>query len=150
MVLGFGIIALVALIAIALEYKATNPISAPEAELPEIATTTPTTKTTTKPTTKTTTGTLTYEQAVAKYDDVRMQFNTACQPTPSRQTYKNNTTVMFDNRSAGKRTITVDGKAYTIAAEGYILVKLSSTKLPHVVTINCGTQNNVAQITLQQ
>lgn len=150
MILGFGIIAIVALIAIALEYKVANvPINPEEQNTETVATSTSTqvkpTGTTTKPT-----GTLTYAQAVQKYSAVRMQFNSACQPTPAHQTFKNGTTMMFDNRSAAKRTITVDGKAYTIPAEGYILVKLSSTKLPHVTTINCGTQNNVAQITLQQ
>ncbi len=148
MFLGFGIILIVAIVAIALEYKAASPIVTPEPILPNIATTTPSAKTPTKTVTKTT-GTLTYEQALAKYEGYMLQFNTQCQSNPTRKTVKNNTTLMLDNRTSTKKTITIDGKVYSVPAYGYSLANFSNSKLPHVSTINCGSQNNVAQVTIQ-
>ena len=87
---------------------------------------------------------------VAKYAGRRIQFNDSCQATPAAQTYKNGTQVMFDNRGAKATTLTIEGVAYPTSAYTYRLITLSSKTLPHTVIVNCGSQNNVAQITLQQ
>lgn len=150
LVLAGGIVLVVVLITLILKYPlAPTPAIAPVATLPDVALTTTTpVKIPAKTNTKTT-GTLTYEQAVAKYEGFILQFNTQCQSTPSRKTVKNNTTLMLDNRTNTKKTIAIDGKSYSVPAYGYSLATFSNSKLPHVAIINCGSQNNVAQVTIQ-
>ncbi len=149
MLLGFGIIAIVAVIAIALQYKVANTPVTEEPTTPDTSapTTTPV-GTPTKP--GTTTGALTYEKALVKYKGYMLQFNTQCQSNPTRKTVKNKTTLMLDNRTNAKKTITIDGKIYSVPAYGYSLATFTNSKLPHISTINCGSQNNVAQVTIEQ
>src|SRR6185436_17604087 len=78
---------------------------------------------------------LTYTQAVTKYAKTRIQFDAYCQGVPRSAVYKNNTTVMFDNRSGDARTISLDGVKYSFPGYGFKLITLASAKLPHTVNI---------------
>ena len=104
----------------------------------------------TKPTTPTKVPAGSYQEMVKKYEGRRIQINDACQATPSSQTFKNGTQVMFDNRGSKAIKLTVDGVSYPTSAYTYRLIPLTSKTLPHSVIINCNGQNNIAQFNLQQ
>ncbi len=104
----------------------------------------------TKPITPVKTITTSYQEMVKKFEGKRIQINDACQATPSSQTFKNGTQVMFDNRGAKAIKLTVDGVSYPTSAYTYRLITLTSKTLPHSVIINCNGQNNIAQFNLQQ
>ncbi|MFH0874288.1 MAG: hypothetical protein V1846_05640 [Candidatus Komeilibacteria bacterium] len=117
--------------------------------------TTDTTKTDTnipavKPANPAHTITTSYQEMMTKYAGRRIQFNETCQATPSSMTIKNGSQIMFDNRESKPTVLNVDGVAYPTSAYTYRLIYLSSKTLPHTVIVNCGSQNNVAQITLQK
>src|SRR3989344_8951008 len=60
---------------------------------------------------------LSYQEAIAKYGDARLQLDRACQASPSRMTFKNNTNIMIDNRASVSRTVKV-GSVFTVKAYG--------------------------------
>jgi hypothetical protein len=91
----------------------------------------------------------TYTQLAAEYVNRSVQFDASCQATPSSFVLKNNTSILLDNRANVARKITVDGKAYNLAAYGYQVITLSSPSLPHTVNISCGSSVNVSTILLQ-
>ena len=94
---------------------------------------------------------LSYEQALAKYADARIQFDSACQATPSASTFRNGTLIMLDNRSADTRDIHLGSLGdISIKPWGFKLVQLSSSLLPNALAIDCGTNQNVSIITVQK
>ena len=93
--------------------------------------------------------TITYAQALVKYKDARIQLDTACQASPNNVTYKNNTSIMIDNRSSVARTIKV-GSVLPIKAWGFKIIKLSSSNLPATWLIDCGVSQNVATVLIQK
>lgn len=93
---------------------------------------------------------LSYQQVVDKYQGYRFQFNDQCTAIPTASTYKTGTRVMFDNRSAQQKTITLDGKGYKIGSYGFIIIPLSASTLPHTIKVDCDEQYNAAQIYLQK
>ncbi len=103
----------------------------------------------------TTTGTapvtISYQNALTKYADSRIQLakGTTCAASPSNVTYKNGTTIMIDNRSPQARMLKI-GAEYPIKAWGFKLIKLSSAKLPATWLVDCDGQQNVATILLQK
>ncbi len=103
-----------------------------------------------KPTTPVKTITTSYQEMVRKFEGKRIQINDSCQATPSSQTFKNGTQVMFDNRGSKAIKLTIDGVSYPTSAYTYRLITLTSKTLPHSVIINCNGQNNIAQFNLQQ
>jgi hypothetical protein len=56
---------------------------------------------------------------------------------------------MFDNRFRDARVIKLDGVAYNIPGYGFKLLQLKSTKLPHVVKVDCGGGKGTGEITLK-
>ncbi len=92
----------------------------------------------------------TYTTLVKKYAGRRIQFDIACQAIPSFTTFKNNTAVMFDNRSGDARWIGFEGKSYNFPGYGYRIFTLSANTLPHTIHIDCGAGKNVGQILLQR
>lgn len=93
---------------------------------------------------------LSYTQAVAKYVNTRIQFDASCQGSPRGAVFKNNTNVMFDNRSGDARWFSLDGRAYHLNGYGFVILNLFSTKLPHSIAVDCGSAKNVMQIMLQK
>lgn len=125
---------------------ASAPVAGPTDQTPEEATTTEpgsvARPTTTRPR-------VSYGDVVLQYGERRVQFNESCEATPGQVTFKNNTTVMFDSRSEGRRVLTIDGRRYTINGDGYVLVRLSSPTLPYSVSVDCDNGRNNAVILLQ-
>ena len=93
---------------------------------------------------------LSYNDALKKYGTNRIQFNAACQTTPSSVTYKSGTQVMFDNRSAGTHTITFNGTKHTIAGYGYAIIGMFAAKYPTTVLVDCDKSQNVATVLIQK
>ena len=91
-----------------------------------------------------------YTDLVTEYSGRHIQFDIACQAIPNNVTYKNGTSVMFDNRSGDARSISVGGTIYYLAGYGYKIITLSSKTLPKTLLISCGAAVNVGQILLQK
>ena len=89
-----------------------------------------------------------YEQALSEYKDARIQLDDKCQATPNYVTYKNNTSVMIDNRSASSRIIKL-GSTYNIEPYGFKIIFLSSPITPLAWYLSCNESKNVATILVQ-
>ncbi|OGG62867.1 hypothetical protein A3C21_02355 [Candidatus Kaiserbacteria bacterium RIFCSPHIGHO2_02_FULL_59_21] len=93
---------------------------------------------------------LSYQQALAKYADHRIQFDATCQANPSTITYKDNTGLMLDNRSPVARTIKLLN-AHTVKAWGFKIVTLPDTyRASKTILVDCDGSQNVATILVQE
>ena len=90
-----------------------------------------------------------YGQALLQYKDARIQLDQNCKANPTNLTFKNNTSVMIDNRANISRVVKV-GSTFTIPAYGFEIVKLTSSSLPDTWYVDCGTSQNVATILIQR
>lgn len=94
--------------------------------------------------------TIAYAEALVKYKDRRIQFNDACAATPNTVTYKDNTGIMLDNRSAQSRTIKV-GTTYTVKGYGFKIITLPDIYLKSsTLLVDCDKQQNVATVLVQE
>lgn len=94
--------------------------------------------------------TMPYSQLVAEYADRRIQFDERCQSIPGSPTYKNGTSVMFDNRSGDARYIKIGDATYLFSGYDYKILTLSSSTLPKTLSMDCGSAINVGTILLQK
>ena len=92
---------------------------------------------------------ISYTQALTKYKDARIQLDMDCRANPNNATYKNNSSIMIDNRSDKVRTIKV-GTTFSIKAYGFKIVNLSSATLPTTWYVDCDGSQNVATILIQK
>jgi hypothetical protein len=92
---------------------------------------------------------LSYEEATELYEGRRTQFDSQCNASPSKLTYKNGTEIMFDNRSELPQTISFDDQTKNLLGFSFIVIKMDSPTAPYEVIIHCGQKKNVAQILLQ-
>lgn len=92
---------------------------------------------------------LSYQQALTKYKDYRIQLTETCQASPNNVTYKNGTSIMIDNRSPQARTFKL-GSTYSIKAYGFRIITLNSSTLPATWLLDCGTGQNAATILIQK
>lgn len=93
---------------------------------------------------------ISYANALIKYADRRIQLDKVCQAHPNTVTYKDNTGIMIDNRSAETRTVKVD-QVYTIKPYGFRIVVLPDTYLKSkTVLVDCDKSQNVATILVQE
>ncbi len=92
---------------------------------------------------------MTYAEALVKYKDFRLQFDTECRAVPNNVTYKDGTEIMIDNRSGANRNFVV-GSLFTVAPYDFKIVKVSSNVLPYTYLVDCGDKQNVATILLQR
>lgn len=92
---------------------------------------------------------ISYSEALLKYKDARIQLDKICQANPNNVTYKNNTSIMIDNRAPVARTVKV-GSTFTIKAWGFKIVKLYSPTLPATWYVDCDKSQNVATILIQK
>jgi hypothetical protein len=92
---------------------------------------------------------LPYAQAVVIYAKERIQFNENCDIIPNPIHIKSGATMMFDNRSRDAMVFKLDGTGYAIPGYGFKLLQLKSTKLPHVVKVECGDNRNTGEIFMQ-
>jgi hypothetical protein len=93
---------------------------------------------------------LSYNDALKKYGDRRIQFDALCQAIPNSMSIKTGTAVMFDNRSGDGRWISLDNKGYYLNGYGFRILTLSHSTLPHTTVIDCGAAQNVGQIFIQK
>ena len=94
--------------------------------------------------------TLSYADALKKYSATRIQFDTACQASPTSMVIKKGSAVMLDNRAGVARTVTIGTTKYSLVKYGFRIAWPISAKYPVTFTINCGTQQNVATLLIQQ
>ena len=94
--------------------------------------------------------TLAYSEVVKQYAGRQIQFDANCQAIPTQTTFKNGTSIMFDNRSGDARTIKIGDVSYVFPGYGYKLLTLSSSTLPKTLNLNCGSAVNVGSILLQR
>ena len=93
---------------------------------------------------------ISYANALVKYADRRIQLDTTCQAHPSNITYKDNTGIMIDNRSAQTRTVKV-GTTFTVKPWGFKIVVLPDVYLKSkTLLVDCDGSRNVATILVQE
>ena len=93
---------------------------------------------------------ITYAAALVKYADRRIQLDSTCQAHPNNVSYKDNTGIMIDNRSAQTRTIKV-GTTFTIKPWGFKIVVLPDIYLKSkTILVDCDGSQNVATILVQE
>ncbi|OGI84553.1 hypothetical protein A3F49_03085 [Candidatus Nomurabacteria bacterium RIFCSPHIGHO2_12_FULL_42_19] len=90
-----------------------------------------------------------YAEALSRYRNARIQLNENCRASPSSISYKNNSSIMIDNRAGVARRIRV-GSIFDIPAYGFKIVQLSSAELPATWYVDCDTYQNVATILIQK
>lgn len=93
--------------------------------------------------------TISYQNALVKYKDARIQLDATCQANPKNVTYKNGTDIMIDNRAPATRAVKV-GSTFSVKAWGFKIVKLSSATLPATWLVDCDQSQNVATILIQK
>lgn len=91
---------------------------------------------------------LSYEQALVKYKNARLQLDKTCQASPDRMTFKTGTSIMLDNRAPVSRTVKV-GSTYNIKAYGFKIITLSASTFPTNLLVDCDKSQNVATIIVQ-
>ena len=77
----------------------------------------------------------TYTQLAAEYSGRSIQFNDKCEAMPKSFVLKNNASILLDNRSSQARTITLDGKSYSLGSYGYQVISVSSLSLPRTLGV---------------
>jgi hypothetical protein len=92
---------------------------------------------------------ISYADALVKYKDARIQLGKMCQAIPNNVTFKNNTSIMIDNRTPVDHTIKL-GTTFSIKAWGFKIIKLSSPTLPATWMMNCDEARNVSTILIQK
>jgi hypothetical protein len=93
---------------------------------------------------------ISYANALVKYADRRIQLDPTCQAHPNTVTYKDNTGIMIDNRSAKTRTVKV-GTTFTIKPWGFKIVVLPDVYLKSkTILVDCDGSQNVATVLVQE
>jgi len=92
---------------------------------------------------------ISYADALLKYENARIQLNSDCQAIPNNMTFKNGTSIMIDNRASFAVAVRA-GSVFSIKAYGFKILKLSSKTLPATWLVDCGASQNVATILIQK
>lgn len=92
---------------------------------------------------------LSYTDALVQYKDARLQLDKDCRADLTNSTFKNNSSIMIDNRSDKPRNVKV-GSVFPIKPWGFKIVKLSSSTLPTIWYVDCDNSQNVATISIQR
>lgn len=102
-----------------------------------------------KPAPKSTSVKLAYMEALNQYAATRIQLDSRCQASPFAMVIKGGSGVMVDNRSGESRVITFGSNKVTVPAYDYAIIPTAATKVSEKVLLDCGSQQNVAQITIE-
>ncbi len=93
---------------------------------------------------------ISYTNALIKYANRRIQLDTNCQAVPTSVTYKDNTGIMIDNRSAQTRVVKV-GTTFTMRPWSFKIVVLPDVYLTQkTLLVDCANRQNVATILIQE
>ncbi len=144
-IVGLVVVALIVLMVVKNNKKAVQPVVVNDQPIEQVDEDTTTGAVVVKPAKNS----ISYQNALIKYKDHRIQLGQDCQATPTNVTYKNGTSIMIDNRSNVARTVKV-GSNYTIAAWSFKIVNITSSTLPATWLVDCGAQQNVATILIQK
>lgn len=91
-----------------------------------------------------------YADALIKYKDRRIQLDKSCHASPRMVTYKDNTGIMVDNRSAQTRTVKI-GTTFTIKPWDFQIVILPDIyKKSKTLLVDCDKAQNVATVLIQE
>ncbi len=88
-----------------------------------------------------------YTELINAYKGKTLQFGATCQVLKSTQVYKLGTDILLDNRTSSPVVIKIGGASYNLGAYGYKVVDLPNLG---EFAIDCGSQQNVATITVQK
>lgn len=102
-----------------------------------------------KPVAKNTSVKLGYMDALKQYSATRIQLDAKCQATPFAMVIKGGATVMIDNRGNESRVVTLGTDKVTVPAYDYALITTAVTKVSEKALVDCGSQQNVAQVTIE-
>lgn len=81
---------------------------------------------------------LTYEQAIQQYGNLRIQINEKCQFTPGSLTLKKGTKVMLDNRSKETKTLNIGSETITLPGYNWRIITVTTNNpLPYDLGIDC-------------
>lgn len=144
-IVGLVVVALIVLMAVKNNKKPVEVAEIPIDSVEQVDESTEVGATVVKPKTNS----ISYQQALIKYKDQRIQLGQDCQATPTNVTYKNGTSIMIDNRSNVARTVKV-GSSYKLNAWSFKIINLTSSTLPATWLVDCGAQQNVATILIQK
>jgi hypothetical protein len=103
-----------------------------------------------KPPANSPTPALSYTEALKRYGDNRIQFDTSCQMHPNNVVFKKGTLVMFDNRANHARNINFNGQKLSIPAYNYAVLPMTASTYPSPVYVDCDSQQNVGRILIEQ
>lgn len=92
---------------------------------------------------------ISYQDALVKYKNARLQLDKDCQASSYSMTFKNGSSVMVDNRASVARMVKV-GSTFSVKAYGFKIIKLYSEKLPATWYVDCDKSQNVSTILLQK
>lgn len=91
-----------------------------------------------------------YADALVQYAGRRIQLDSTCEAFPDMVTYKGNTGIMIDNRSAFTRTIKL-GTTFTIKPWGFKIIILPNLYLTEkTLLMDCDQSQNVATVLIQE
>jgi hypothetical protein len=90
-----------------------------------------------------------YNDAVAAYANLRMQFDSSCQASPTRLSISHGTSIMLDNRSSSVRVISVGGVSFTLPGYGWKIMMPTAATYPSTLNVDCGSARNVATVVVQ-
>ncbi len=148
------VVALVVVMFLMLNKKGVAPIEAPatetNTETASTATEPESTQDVSNPSSPVAAASISYRDALVKYADRRIQLDPVCQAHPNTVTYKDNSGIMMDNRSANTRTVKV-GTTFTIKPYGFKIVVLPDIYLKSkTLLVDCDKYQNVATILVQE
>lgn len=92
---------------------------------------------------------LAYMDALKQYASTRVQLDEKCHATPFSMVMKGGTSLMVDNRSSQSRIISFSTNKVTVPAYDYAIIPTAVTKVSEKVLLDCGTQQNVAEIVIE-
>lgn len=93
--------------------------------------------------------TISYQNALIKYKNARLQIEQTCQASPDKMTFKNGAYLMIDNRSPVEHTVKV-GAQYPIKGYGFKIIQLNSSTLPATWLVDCDQSQNVSSILIEK
>jgi hypothetical protein len=102
-----------------------------------------------KPAPKPVAAKLAYVEALKQYASSRVQLDEICHATPSPMVLKGGTNLMVDNRSSQTRAIMFGNITTTVGAYDYLILPTKTVTSSEKVLLDCGTKQNVTEVTLE-
>ena len=91
----------------------------------------------------------TYLEALHSHAATRIQLDEQCHPTPLSMVIKGGQEIMVDNRASVAREIDFASKKISVPAYGFVFIKTDTVTSNQTILLDCGTQQNVINITIE-